>query len=130
MLSAFLGSSCEVIQVCENDMSQIMKDVGHGPLKSGADILEAKWHDTICKGAPRGSECGFVLIDWMNLDLVVARETIHEGQSLVTHAIIDNLVDEGRWKIVFWTSVIEVVKVCTDTDSALFFVNRDRVGDP
>jgi hypothetical protein len=101
MLSAFLGLSCEVIQACENDMRQRMKHVDHGPLKSGADILEAKWHDTICKGAPRGSECSFVLIGWMNLDLVVARETVHEGKSLTTHAIIDNLVDEGCWKIVF-----------------------------
>jgi hypothetical protein len=104
MMNASLGSSCEVIQVCKNDMSQIMKDVCHGPLESGASILEAKRHDTIRKGAPRGSECGFVLIGWVNLDLVVARETIHEGQSLVTHAIIDNLVDEGRWKVVFGTA--------------------------
>jgi hypothetical protein len=80
-----------------------MKNVCHGPLESGTNILEAKWHDMIRKGAPRGSECDFVLIDRVNLDLVVARETIHEGQSLVTCAIIDNLVDEGHWKVVFGT---------------------------
>jgi hypothetical protein len=62
--------------------------------------------------------------------LVVSRETIHEGKILVTCAIIDNLVDEGRWKVVFGTGVIEITKVCADTDGALFFVNRDRVGDP
>jgi hypothetical protein len=95
-----------------------------------APVLEAKRHDTIRKSAPGGSECGFVLIGWVNLNLVVARETIHEGQSLVTGAIIDNLVDKGHWKVVFGTGMIEIAKVCTDTDSALFFVNRDGVGDP
>jgi hypothetical protein len=58
-----------------------MKDVCHGALESGANIIEAKSHDTTHKSAPRGSECGFVLIGWVNLNLVVARETVHEGQS-------------------------------------------------
>jgi hypothetical protein len=70
------------------------------------------------------------LIGWVNLNLVVARETVHEGQSLVAGTIIDNLVDKGCWKIVFGTGVIEIMKVRTDADSALFFVNRDGVGDP
>jgi hypothetical protein len=48
----------------------------------------------------------------------------------VAGIIIDNLVDEGRWKFVFGTSMIEIVKVRIDTDSALLFVNGDRVGDP
>jgi hypothetical protein len=65
-----------------------MKNICHGPLESGANILEAEWHDMIYKGAPRGCECGFALIGEVNLDLVVTRETIHEGQSLVTYAII------------------------------------------
>jgi hypothetical protein len=130
MLSAFFGASGEIVQVGENDLSQIMKNVCHGTLESGSCILEAERHDTIRKSAPGGSECGFVLIGWVNLNLVVARETIHEGQSLVTGAIIDNLVDKGHWKVVFGTGVIEIAEVCTDTDSALFFVDRDGVGDP
>jgi hypothetical protein len=55
---------------------------------------------------------------------------IHERQGLVTGAIIDNLVDKGCWKVVIGTSVIEIKEVCTNTDSALIFVDRDRVGDP
>jgi hypothetical protein len=79
MLSVFLGSSGEFVQVCKDDMSHIMKNVCHGTLKSGSSVLEAKRHDMICKGNPRGSECVFLLIDWVDLNLVVARETIHEG---------------------------------------------------
>jgi hypothetical protein len=70
------------------------------------------------------------LIDWVDLNLVAARETTHEGQSLVVGTIIDNLVDKGHWKFVFGAGVIEIAKVRTDVDSALFFVDRDGFGDP
>ena len=44
--------------------------------------------------------------------------------------VVDNLIDERRWKVVFGTGVVEIAKVRAYTDSALFFVNGDRVGDP
>jgi hypothetical protein len=47
MLSAFLGSIGEIIQVGEDDLSQIMKNICHGVLKSGTSVLEAKRYDTI-----------------------------------------------------------------------------------
>jgi hypothetical protein len=64
------------------------------------------------------------------MDLVVARETVHEGQNLMVDTIIDNLIDKGCWKVFFGTGMIEIAKVHIDTDSALFFVHRDGVGDP
>ena len=84
----------------------------------------------ICKSTPRGNECGFILIGWVDLDLVIARESVHKGESLVASAVIDNLIDERRWKIVFWTCVIEIAKVCANADSSLFFVDGYRVGNP
>ena len=124
MLGTFLGSSCEVVQAGEDDLSQIMKDVCHGPLESCTGIFEAEGHDTICKRTPRGNECGFILIGWVNLNLVIAREFVHKGESLVASVVIDNLVDERHWEVVFWTCIIEIVKVCANTDSALFFCRR------
>jgi hypothetical protein len=56
-----------------------------------------------------------------------AGEPIHEGQFLVANTIINNLVDERGWKVVFWTSMVEIVKVCADANSALVFVNVDWV---
>jgi hypothetical protein len=106
-----------------------MKNVCHGLLESDTSVLEAKRHDTICKSTLGGSECGFVLVSWVNLNLVVARESIHERQILVVGTIIDNFVDKGCGKVVFGTCMIEVTKVHTDTDSALFFDNRDEVRD-
>ena len=107
-----------------------MKDVCHGSLEGGAGIFEAEGHDMICKRTPGGDECGFVLIGWVNLDLVVAREVVHKGESFMASAIVDNLIDERRWEVVFWTSVIEIAKVGTNANRALFFVDRYKVGNP
>ena len=62
--------------------------------------------------------------------MIVAGEPIHEGKCLVVGTIIDYLVNERGWEVIFGTSMVEIVKVCANTNSALFFVNRDRVGDP
>jgi hypothetical protein len=130
MLSSFLGSSSEVVQVSEDDVREIMENISHGPLECSTCVLESKGHDTIGKSTPWGGKCSFILICWVNLDLIVARETIHEGQSLVACTVIDNLVDERGREVVFGTSMIEIMKVSTNTNSALFFVNEDGVGDP
>jgi hypothetical protein len=45
-------------------------------------------------------------------------------------AVVDNLIDERCWKVVFGTCVIEIVKVGANADSALFFVDGYRVGNP
>ena len=82
------------------------------------------------KRTPRGNEYGFVLIDWVDLNLVIARESIHKGESLMAGAVVDNLIDEWRWEIVLWTSVVEIAKVDADANGALFFVDRYRVGNP
>ena len=62
--------------------------------------------------------------------MVIARESVNEGESLVAGAVINDLIDEGRWKVVFGTCIIEITKVCADVDSALFLVDGYRVGNP
>jgi hypothetical protein len=44
--------------------------------------------------------------------------------------VIDYLVDERGWKVVFGTSMVEIAKVFVDANSSLFLVNKDGVGDP
>jgi hypothetical protein len=82
------------------------------------------------QNTPRGNECGFVLIGGVNLNLVIARESVHEGESLVAGTIVDNLINERRWKVVLGTSVVEIAKVGANTDRSLFFVDGYRVGNP
>jgi hypothetical protein len=66
----------------------------------------------------------------VDLDLIITREIIHEGQILMACAVVGNLIDERRWKVVFGTCVIEIEKVRANVDSALFFVNKYRFGNP
>jgi hypothetical protein len=107
-----------------------MKNICHGPLECHTGVLEAKRHDTIWKHTPWGSECSFVLVCGMNLNSIVARETIHEGQAFVADKIIDNLVDERHWEVFFGLGLIEITKVSADMNTTLFFVDRDGDVDP
>jgi hypothetical protein len=66
----------------------------------------------------------------VDLNLVIAGESVHKGESLMASAVVDNLIDERHWKVVFGTCVIEITKVYANADSALFFVDGYRVGNP
>jgi hypothetical protein len=68
MLSSFLRSSSEVIQVSEDDASKIVENISHGPLEHSTCIFESKRHGAIKKSTPWGGKCGFILIRWMDLD--------------------------------------------------------------
>jgi hypothetical protein len=48
----------------------------------------------------------------------------------VACTVIDNLVDERGWEVLFVRSMTEIAKVGADVNSAMFLVNRDGVGDP
>jgi hypothetical protein len=130
MQSLLFGLSSEVIQISEDDARNIMENIGHGPLKCSTCILESKRHDAIRKCIQRGCKRSFALICWMDLNLVIAREPIHKGKCLMDDTIIDNLVNKIGWEVVFGTSMVEIMKVCVDTNNSLFFVHRDGVGDP
>ena len=97
-----------------------MKDVCHRALEGCAGVFETEGHDTVCKRTPGGYECGFVLIGWVNLNLVIARESVHERKSLVAGAIVDNLIDERRWEVVFGTCIVEIAKVSANANGACF----------
>jgi hypothetical protein len=79
MLSSFFRSSSEVIQIREDDVKKIMENISHGPLKRSTGIVESKRHDAIREGTLRGCERICLLICWVDLDLIVAREPIHKG---------------------------------------------------
>jgi hypothetical protein len=66
----------------------------------------------------------------VNLNLVIARESIHEGESFMAGAIVDNLIDERRWEVVFGTCIVEIAKIGANADRSLVFVDGYRVGNP
>ena len=94
MLRMILILSHEVIQVDQDNVNEFMETKFHGPLKSGYGIFKAKRHDTIPKGAPGGSENGFVLILFLYLNLVITIKTIHEWKDFMVVRGINDMVNE------------------------------------
>jgi hypothetical protein len=108
-------------------MFEVMKHKIHGPLESGSSVLETKRHFSIDECTPRTNECRFVLVLGFDLDLVIAQETIHERKGFTTSALINDLVDEWSWIIVFWTRLVQIMEIGTDTNCALFFIDWHRI---
>ena len=75
-------------------MNEIAKAVCHGTLEGGSSIFQAKGHDLVGECAPWGCEFRFVMVFFLDLDLVVSGKTIHEGKGLMYGACVDDLVDE------------------------------------
>ena len=71
-----------------------------------------------------------MLVEQENINLIVAREAIHEGKNNASNTVVDYLIDIGSGKLVFWTSLIQIHKIDTNPNSAMFFVHRDYVGHP
>ena len=71
-----------------------------------------------------------MLVFRFDLDLIVARETIHKRKHLTSHTCIYDLVNKWCGVVVLRTGFIEVSKVSTNANSPLLFINRNRVGHP
>ena len=70
MLGTHLISRSEVIQVDQDDMSEILEGICHCTLKSIPGFFEVEGHKLIGKGASSGCEGSFVLMFLLDVDLV------------------------------------------------------------
>ena len=119
--------SWEVIQIRLYDVFYIVKSIRHRTLKGSTGIFEAEGDLFISKGAPGTDEGGLMLICRSNVDLVVARKTVHKRINLATRTFIDKLVDKGSGVVVFWTCSVDITVVNADANGALLFIDRDNV---
>ena len=108
-------------------MLEIMKIKRHGPLKGGTNIFKTKKHLTICECTPRTNECRFVLVFGFDLDLIVSQKIVHERKGFTTSTFINDLVNEWCWKIIFGTCLVQITKIGTYMNRALFFIDRHGV---
>ena len=104
-----------------------MEAVCHGILEGGSSIFEFKGHDLVGECAPWGCECHFVTVFFPDLDLVIARKSIHEGEGLMSGACIDDLVNERCGEFVFGTCSIEIVEVYDNANGTLFFIHVNMI---
>ena len=60
------------------------------------------------------------MIFFSDLDLVVSKKTIHEGEGLMSGACINDLVNGRCGEVVFGTCPIEIAEVYANVNSTLF----------
>ena len=78
MVNPFLRMSSKIINISLNNLLNIMECIRHGLLESGSNIFKAEGNFLVSEGTPRTNERNPMLIFGFDLDLVVARESIHE----------------------------------------------------
>jgi hypothetical protein len=108
-------------------MLEIMESKRHGPLEGNSNIFETKRHLTIGKCTPWIDESCFMLVFRFDLYLIISQKTIHERKSLATGAFIEYLVNEWCGKIIFWTGFVQIMKIHTYVNRALFLVDQHRI---
>jgi hypothetical protein len=108
-------------------MLEIMESKRHGLLEGSSNIFETKRHLMIGKCTPWIDESYFVLVFKFDLYPIISRKTIHERKILTTDAFINYLVNEWCGKIIFWIGFVQITKICTYTNCALFHVDRHRI---
>lgn len=89
-----------------------MEGIDHDMLECGAKILKTKRHDSIGK-----SVCRFGC----------SRRIYPSGRGLHGSAGVDDLIDRGCGKVVFWTCPIQIMEIGAYTNGPLFLGNMDRV---
>jgi hypothetical protein len=108
-------------------MLEIMEIKRHGLLKGRSSIFETKGHLTIHECTSWTNKCRFVLVFEFDLYLIISKKIIHERESLATYTFINYLVDEWCEKIIFWTGLVQITKVHTYTNRALFLIDQHRI---
>jgi hypothetical protein len=106
-----------------------MEGIRDSALKSCASVLETERKFLIGKSTPRTNKSSFMLILGNNVDLIIPEETIHEREDFTSGEIIDNLIDEGGKKVVFGTSFVDIPIINGYTNSTLFLVDWDKIGN-
>ena len=84
----------------------------------------------IHKHAPRGSESGFVLIFFADMDLVITRKSIHEVKDFMTGTSVNDLVNKQSGEFVFGKIQIQFTEVSIDANGTLFFIDGNNIRNP
>jgi hypothetical protein len=119
--------SRQIVQIRLNDMLNIVESVGHSSLKRSTSVLQTERKFTVSESTPRTNESGFVLVLRSDVDLIIARKSIHERKDFVAGTVIDNLIDERGRKIVLRTSLVDIPIIYTNANTTTFFIDLHRV---
>ena len=99
-----------------------MKCIKHGPLECCSIIFKTKGHLFAGECSPYGNKSCFVLIFLFDLDLIIARETIHEGKDVDSNTVINDLINEQCQVIALSTCFVQIMQISTHMNGSMFLV--------
>src|ERR1044072_2976292 len=111
-------------------MNHVVKQCHHGTLISGACVLQSEWHDLVAESAPLCNESSLLHVFRSHFDLIVTRETIHEGENLVLSGVVNQYINIRKWKIVFRTCSVQISVVHTHTHFTILVRYGHHVHNP
>jgi hypothetical protein len=71
-----------------------------------------------------------VLIHGKNINLIIARETIHQGEDLTSGTFVNDLVNERGGIIFFRTRFIYIPIIYAHVNRSLFIIHWNKIGYP
>jgi len=103
VLSALTRMSGKFIQVSLDNVANVMKLIGHCPLKHSSNIFEIEGELLVREHTPWTNKGCLFLIGQRDVDLVMTIKTIHKGKDLTPGTFINDLINEGSRIVVFRT---------------------------
>jgi hypothetical protein len=104
-------------------MLNIVKGVRHSTLERRTRVLQTEGEFSVGKSTPRTNKSHFMLVLRSDIDLIIAGKSIHEGKDLTAGKVIDDLVNERGWKIVLWTSFVDIPIINKNAYTTPLFIN-------
>jgi hypothetical protein len=90
-------------------------------------IFQIKQHFTRSEHTPRVDKVILMLIFLIDINLGIALKSIHEREDFISNTFINNFIDEWNGIIVSCTHFVQILKIGTDIDSPIYFIDRNRV---
>lgn len=117
----------KVIKIKFNDVFDIVKCVGCGPLESSTNIFQTKGQFTIGKCSPREEKSSLMLVFKFDLNLVIAGITINKLIDRIVSTCAKNLVDKRCSIIIFLEGQIQFTVIITTPSISTQFHRLARV---
>ena len=92
-------------------VNHIVEQSYHGALIGCPNILQPKWHHFVIKSSPLCDEGCFLHVFGCHLDRIVSIESVHEGEDLMLHGVVDQNMDVWKWEVVFGARPVQILVV-------------------
>src|ERR1043165_910365 len=97
---------------------------------SGACVLQSERHDFVAESTPLCNESSLLHVFKSHFDLIVAGETIHEGENLMLSGVVNQNINMRKWKIVFRTRLVQISVIHTHSYFTILLRYGNHICNP